>query len=192
MRRTPIHLAAAAVALLAAGCSRNPPPRLPGAGLDCPPPMLWRAGEPRPWLVRVVNHGADSIVVFLEGCLEVRRVGDVGPGKTRLFPLPQGLIVYEDGLRMHVVRGAGTSQPDVVVMPIPVDTARVLQLEVPEEHPPCPAEVFVDGKPPKGDTLPAIGAGIVRMEYYHPWARPPGMEGECAAINLVTRRQRPD
>src|SRR5690606_42138345 len=83
--------------------SRNPPPMLPGAGLDCPPPMLWRAGEPRPWLVRVVNHGADSIEVFLECCLEVRRVGDVGPGKTRLFPLPQGLIVYEDGLRMHVV-----------------------------------------------------------------------------------------
>lgn len=193
VRHTSILLAFTAVAaasVFAAGCARHPRPTLPAAELYCPPPMLWRSGEPRPRAIRVVNHGADSVVVFTDDCLGTTRVGDVGPKRTRLFALPKRLIVYEDGLRLHVVRGAGTANPDVVVTAIPVDTTRVLHLEVPEAQSSCPIDVYVDGEPFTGDTLPAIGDEIVKVDYYYPWARPPGMEGECPAINLVTRRQR--
>lgn len=192
MRQTPILLAftaLAAASLLAASCARNPRPTLPAAELNCPPPMLWRSGEPRPRAIRIVNQSADSVVVFTDDCMAGTRVGDVGPGRTGLFALPERLIVYEDGLRLHVVRGAGTATPDVVVTAIPVDTARVLHLEVPKEQPPCPMDIFVDGEPFTGDTLPAVGAEVVKVDYYHPWTRPPGMEGKCPAINLVTRRQ---
>src|SRR5690606_19825903 len=108
-------VAAAAASVLVAGCSRRPPPTLPAARLDCPPPMLWRAGEPRPQLLRVVNHSADSVAVFTDDCMAGTRVGDLGPGRTRLFALPERLIAYRDGLRLHVVRGAGTPLPEVVV-----------------------------------------------------------------------------
>ncbi len=129
-------------------------------------------------------------MVFTDDCMAGTRVGDVGPGRTRLFALPKELIAHEDGLRVHVVRGAGTVNPDVTLMAIALDTARVLHLEVPKESPSCPVEVFVDGKPFTGDTLPAIGDEVVKVDYYFPADRPPGMEGECPAINLVTRRQR--
>lgn len=193
VRPTPIFLviiAVAAASVLAAGCSRNPRPTLPSAQLDCPPPMLWRVGQPRPRLIRIVNHSPDSVTVFTDDCMAGTRVGDVGPGRTRLFALPNRLVAYEDGLRLHVVRGAGKSNPDIVVTAIALDTARVLHLEVPKEHTPCPVDVFVDGKPFTGDTLPVTGNEVVKVEYYAPAARPPGMEGECPAMNLVTRRQR--
>src|SRR5690606_9431432 len=147
---TPILLAVAAVAVasaLVAGCSRRPPPPLPARRLDCPPPMLWRAGGPRPPLVPVVKHSADSVGGFPGDCMAGTRVGDVGPGRTRLFALPKELIAHEDGLRVHVVRGAGTVNPDVTLMAIALDTARVLHLEVPKESPSCPVEVFVNGLP---------------------------------------------
>lgn len=191
MRSTPILLVVAlsAASVLVAGCSRRPPPTLPAARLDCPPPLLWRAGEPRPQLIRVVNHSADSVAVFTDDCMAGTRVGDVGPGRTRLFALPERLIAYRDGLRLHVVRGAGTPRPEVEVTAIALDTARILHFEVPKEPPSsCPVDVFVDGKPFKGDTLPALGEEIVTAVYYLPADRPPGMEGECPAVNLVTRR----
>lgn len=191
VRPTPILLAVAAAAAsgLVAACSRNPPPELPGSRFNCPPPMMWRAGEPRPRLIRIVNQSTDSVVVFTDDCMAGTRVGDLGPGRARSFALPERLVVYQDGLRLHVVRGAGSARPEVVVTAIAVDTARVLHLEVPEELPdPCPIDVFVDGKPFKGDALPAIGEEIVTAVYYLPADRPEGMEGECPALNLLTRR----
>src|SRR5690606_26231085 len=146
-----LAVAAAAASGLVAACSRNPPPELPGSRFNCPPPMMWRAGEPRPRLIRIVNQSTDSVVVFTDGCGVGTRVGGLGPGRSLSFSLQERLAVYRGGLRLHVGRGAGSARPEVVVAAFAVNTARVLHLEVPEELPdPCPSDVFVDGKPFKG------------------------------------------
>lgn len=151
--------------------------------------MLWQAGEPRPRLLRVVNLSADSVAVFVEECLASRRVGDVGPERTRLFGLPEALIAWNGALRFHTVRPAGSPRADVVVTALPIDTARVLRLEVPKEvAEPCPIDAYVDGKRVVGDTLPVPREMVIGVEYYTPEARPPGMEGKCPAVNIRTRK----
>lgn len=173
---------AAAAAVVAAGCGQRDAalPRPLGA---CPPPLTWSAGEPRPRAVRIANRTPDTVLVFLDRCRGHNRVGEVAPGRSRLFELPGPLVEVRGGLTFHAFVPRTTSYHSRTT--VPLDTVAILDLALePREEVACAPRLFVNGESFEGSLrdIPAETIAGIQVE------DPPRGSGECRRIHVTTHR----
>lgn len=110
----------------------------------------------------------------------------MGAGQTRTLMLPMRLVAYAGGLRFHVFPGKALESHFAAVLPI--DTALLLQLEVPEQPvPSCKLSMLVDGQPFDGGLQSIPREDVLKIELVV--ARTSGIEegDACPRIEVVTR-----
>lgn len=180
--------------LVAAGCgARGGGPQEAGParlGSPCPVPLVWSAADPRPLGIRIRNDQDRPIVVFLDECRGHKRVGEVAAGSQRIFRLRPPLVAFGTGLRLHVFPDAGLD--GYFMAAVAVDTAKVLELRIPERSPPaCESRVYVDGERFDG-ALREIGLERIadmRVEYTRP--ADGGSGPSCPVVRIRTREAKP-
>lgn len=172
---------AAGAAMIVTGCGarEGAMPRPLG---PCPPPMSWSPGEARPRAVRVANRTMDTVLVFIDWCRGHTRVGEVGPGRSRLFELPDPLVEVRGGLTFHAFVPRTTSYHSSRTLA--VDTLAILELPLdPKEERECDPRLFVNGESFEG-SLRDIPAGTIEEIHVED---PPRESGECRRIHVMTR-----
>jgi hypothetical protein len=108
----------------------------------CPVPLERAPGVVVPRRIRLVNETPDTLDVWLDRCFRHTRLGTVPPGATLQPRLPERLIAFPEGLRLHTTRVRGWTEHFgvfvVPVRPVPVleavlvDSARALPTELQE------------------------------------------------------------
>ncbi len=175
------------LSLLVLACGKKKPPAQPTAepireanpGVHCPNAM-WQVGQERPGGIQVQNRSADSVIVFLDRCLGHTRVGDLGPGETNVFVLPNGAVSYSGLLRFFTYRGPQRIAALELVQP---SGDPYLMLVVPEQvRAECP-EVWIDGKKSDSHLSRVPRDQIEKVEYV-----PVGPAGECSRIMVKLKQ----
>ena len=76
----------------------------------CPVPLDRSEGRTVPRRIRLANETADTLDVWLDRCFRHTRLGTIPPGGVLQPRLPERLVAFPEGLRLHTQRLAGSSE----------------------------------------------------------------------------------